>query len=155
MKRNLIIKKFIKKKISISVAESCTGGLLANIITSEPGSSKIFNIGLITYSNIAKEKFLKIKKNNLKKHGAVSSQVCREMVENLHKLSQSKLCVSITGIAGPGGGSDIKPVGLVYVGIKFKNKTKIFMFNFNKKLKRSVIRKKTVNEIFKLCEKLI
>ena len=150
-----IVEKLIRKKFTISLAESCTGGLIASEIISIPNSSKIFDLGLITYSNRSKEKILNVKKKNLSKFGAVSPQVCREMVENLYKITKSKICVSTTGIAGPGGGSAIKPVGLVYVGFKFGNQTKIFMFNFMKKLPRNKIQKLTLNKVLNLVDKLI
>ena len=150
-----IIKKLITKKITISVAESCTGGLIASEIISIPNSSKIFNLGLITYSNKSKEKILNIKKKNLIKFGAVSPQVCKEMVHNLYKITKSKICVSTTGIAGPSGGSASKPVGLVYVGFKYKKMSKIFKFNFMKKLSRNKIQKLTVNKVINLLDKLI
>ena len=150
-----IINKLIKNKITISVAESCTGGLIASEITSVPNSSNIFNLGLITYSNQSKEKLLKIKKQNLKKYGAVSAQICKDMVENLFKISKTDLCISTTGIAGPSGGSKLKPVGLVYIGIKFKKTSKIYMYNFNKKLERNKIQKKTVNTTFNLLNQMV
>ena len=150
-----IIKKLITKKITISVAESCTGGLIASEIISIPNSSKIFNLGLITYSNKSKEKILNIKKKNLIKFGAVSPQICKEMVENLYKMTKSKICISTTGIAGPSGGSALKPVGLIYVGLKYKKISKIFMFNFMKKLSRNKIQKLTVNKVLNLLDKLI
>ena len=150
-----VIKKLIRKKITISIAESCTGGLIASEITSVPNSSNIFNLGLVTYSNQSKEKLLKIKKQNLKKYGAVSAQICKDMVENLFKISKTDLCISTTGIAGPSGGSKFKPVGLVYVGIKFKKNCKIYMYNFNKKLERNKIQKKTVNIVFNLLDQMI
>jgi len=150
-----VIKKLIRNKITISVAESCTGGLIASEITSVPNSSNIFNLGLVTYSNQSKEKLLKIKKQNLKKYGAVSAQICKDMVENLFKISKTDLCISTTGIAGPGGGSKLKPVGLVYIGIKFKKISKIYMYNFDKKLERNKIQKKTVNTILNLLDQMI
>ena len=150
-----IINKLIKNKITISVAESCTGGLIASEITSVPNSSNIFNLGLVTYSNQSKEKLLKIKKQNLKKYGAVSAQICKDMVENLFKISKTDLCISTTGIAGPSGGSKLKPVGLVYIGIKFKKISKIYMYNFNKKLERNKIQKKTVNTTFNLLNQMV
>ena len=113
-----LIKLFIKKKIKISVAESCTGGLLSSTITSISGASKIFDLGLVTYSNQAKIKILRVNKNIIRKYGAVSHKCCKAMVLNLSKISKSKINVSITGIAGPGGGSKEKPVGLVYIGVK-------------------------------------
>lgn len=150
-----IIKKLITKKITISVAESCTGGLIASEIISIPNASKIFNLGLITYSNKSKEQILNIKKKNLIKFGAVSPQVCKEMVENLHKMTKSKVCISTTGIAGPSGGSALKPVGLIYVGLKYRKLSKIFMFNFMTKLSRNKIQKLTVNKVLNLLDKLI
>ena len=150
-----IIKKLISKKITMSVAESCTGGLMASEIISVPNASKIFNLGLITYSNKSKEQILNIKKKNLIKFGAVSPQVCKEMVENLYKMTKSKVCISTTGIAGPSGGSALKPVGLVYVGLKYRKITKIFMYNFITKLSRNKIQKLTVNKVLNLLDKLI
>ena len=150
-----IINKLIKNNITISVAESCTGGMIASEITSVPNSSNIFNLGLVTYSNQSKEKLLKIKKQNLKKYGAVSSQICKDMIENLFKISKTDICISTTRIAGPSGGSKLKPVGLVYIGIKFKKISKIYMYNFNKKLERNKIQKKTVNTAFNLLDQII
>ena len=134
-----------RKKFKLSIAESCTGGLLSNAITSVSGSSKVFSIGLVTYSNQAKTNLLKVSNQVIKKYGAVSVQCCLAMVNNLSKISKSKVCVSITGIAGPKGGTKEKPVGLVYIGIKvgkkiiinksyFKNKGRIFV-------QRSTVRK--------------
>ena len=150
-----IIKKLISKKITMSVAESCTGGLMASEIISVPNASKIFNLGLITYSNKSKEQILNIKKKNLIKFGAVSPQVCKEMVENLYKMTKSKVCISTTGIAGPSGGSALKPVGLVYVGLKYRKISKIFMYNFMTTLPRNKIQKLTVNKVINLLDKLI
>ncbi len=150
-----VFEKLIKKKITVSVAESCTGGLIASEIISIPNSSKIFNLGLITYSNKSKEKILNVKKKNLIKYGAVSSQICKEMLDNLYKITKSSVCVSTTGIAGPGGGSALKPVGLVYIGLKYKKMSKIFMFNFSKKLPRNKIQKLAVSKVINLLDKLI
>ena len=119
---NSLIKKLNTKKLKISFAESCTGGLLANTITSISGASKVFNMGFITYSNQAKIKILKISKNIIIKYGAVSPECCKAMVVNLSKISKANINVSITGIAGPNGGTKKKPVGLVYIGIKKGNK---------------------------------
>ena len=133
-------KKLIAKKLTISVAESCTGGLLSSKLTELNGSSKYFVMGLITYSNLAKIKCLKVNK-----FGAVSPQCCKSMVEGLSKISKSKINISITGIAGPKGGSKLKPIGLVYIGIKKGNKINIFKINLGKK-KRNFIQKQTVKE---------
>ena len=145
----LLIKLLIRKKIKISVAESCTGGLLASSITSISGASKIFNLGLITYSNQAKIKILKVNKKIIKKYGAVSHECCYAMVNNLSKISKANINVSITGIAGPKGGTKQKPVGLVYIGIKKGNKTQINKYLFKNK-KRSSIQKATVKKALDL-----
>ena len=149
-----IIQRLIKKKLSISVAESCTGGMLSSSITSISGASKIFNIGLVTYSNLAKIKLLKVSSSNIKRYGAVSEKCCLKMVEGLSKLSKSKINISITGIAGPKGGSKNKPVGLVYIGIKKGEKISINKYLFKNK-NRENIRKNSVKEALKLVEKFI
>mgnify|MGYP001420071106 CR=1 FL=1 len=148
-----IIKKLLKKNITISIAESCTGGLLSSKFTSVAGISKIFNMGLITYSNKAKSNLLKISQNHLKKYGAVSHETASLMANNLQNLTNSKLCISTTGIAGPKGGTNTKPVGLIYFGIKYKNKTIIVKNKF--KGSRTQIQQKTVKIIFSTLEKLI
>ena len=140
-----IIKKLSKKKLKISFAESCTGGLLSSAITSARGSSKVFNLGLVTYSNQSKNNILKIPKKILIKYGAVSYESCLSMVKNLSKISKTEVSVSITGIAGPKGGSRKKPVGLVYIGIKKGNKTLVKKHLFKNK-GRLYIQKTAVNK---------
>ena len=151
---NSLVKKLNKKKLKISFAESCTGGLLANTITSISGASKVFNMGFITYSNQAKIKILKISKNIIIKYGAVSPQCCKAMVVNLSKISKANINVSITGIAGPNGGTKKKPVGLVYIGIKKGNKI-IIIKNLFKSKKRKSIQKSTVKKAIKFVNSLI
>ena len=151
---NSLVKKLIKKKLKISIAESCTGGLLASSITSISGASKVFNIGLVTYSNQAKIKFLKVNKNIIKKYGAVSEECCASMVKNLSKISNAQINVSITGIAGPKGGTKQKPVGLVYIGIKKANKIQIIKCFFKSK-KRSSIQRATVKKASNLILRVI
>jgi len=146
--------KLINKKLTISVAESCTGGLLASNLTKLANSSKYFQMGLITYSNEAKIKILKVNRNIIKKYGAVSKECCEEMVKNLSKISKSKINVSITGIAGPGGGTKDKPVGLVYIGIKMGKYLLVLENKFGKK-NRSNIQKTTVMEVLKKITKII
>ena len=124
----------------MSVVESCTGGMLSGAITSVSGSSKIFTMGLVTYSDQSKNHLLKVPKQIIKKHGAVSIQCCFAMVNNLSKFSKSNIAVSITGIAGPGGGTKQKPVGLVYVGIKRGNKVKVNRYLFKNKGRSNVQR---------------
>ena len=140
-----LVKKLIKKKIKISFAESCTGGMLASSITSISGASKVFNLGLITYSNLAKIKILKINKNIIQKYGAVSQECCKAMVVNLSKISRANINISITGIAGPKGGTKKKPVGLVYIGLK-KGKKIIISKNIFKSKNRKAIQKSTVKK---------
>ena len=149
----IIIKKLLKRNISISIAESCTGGLLSSKFTSVAGISKIFNMGLITYSNKSKSSLLKISQNDLKKYGAVSHQTAALMVKNLQRLTKSKLCISTTGIAGPSGGTKVKPVGLIYFGIQYRNKTIILEKKFNGS--RLQIQQKTIRAIFTTLGKLI
>ena len=141
-----IVKLLTKKKLTVSFAESCTGGLLASSITSISGSSKVFNIGLVTYSNNAKVKLLKVPKKTITKYGAVSYETCLSMVKNLSKISKSNISISITGVAGPNGGTKEKPVGLVYIGLKKGRKTIIKKNLFNSK-KRILIQKATVNPV--------
>jgi len=148
-----LVKILVKKKLKISFAESCTGGLLASSITSVSGASKVFNLGLVTYSNQAKIKFLKVNKNIIKKYGAVSHECCLAMVNNLSKISKANINVSITGIAGPKGGTKQKPVGLVYIGIKRANKTQINKCFFKNKT-RSTIQKATVKKALKLVMRI-
>ena len=147
-------KKLIDKKLTISVAESCTGGLLASNLTKLANSSKYFQMGLITYSNEAKTKILKVDRNIIKKYGAVSKECCEEMVKNLSKISKSKINVSITGIAGPGGGTKDKPVGLVYIGIKMGRHLLILKNKFKSK-NRNLIQKLTVKKIINIILNLI
>lgn len=144
-----LIKKLIKKKIKISIAESCTGGMLSSIITSASGSSKVFKLGIVAYSNKAKTQLLKVPKKIIKKYGSVSEQVCRSMAKNISEIGNSKMSVSITGIAGPSGGSKKKPVGLVYVGLKKGNKIVIYKYLFKNK-GRSYIQKATVNKCLEI-----
>ena len=150
----LLHKKLIKKKLTISVAESCTGGLLAHNLTKLANSSKYFQMGLTTYSNQAKIKILKVNKKIINKYGAVSPECCKTMVKNLSKISKSKINVSITGIAGPGGATKNKPVGLVYIGIK-KGKTLHVKENRFKSNNRNSIQKSTVREVIKIVFNLI
>jgi len=145
---NKVVKKLIKKKLKISFAESCTGGMLSSTITSVSGSSKVFNLGLVTYSNRAKIDFLKVPKKIIKKYGAVSSECCLSMVKNLSKITNANISVSITGIAGPNGGTKLKPVGLVYIAIKKGNKINIQKVLFKNK-NRISIQKSTTTKVLK------
>ena len=135
---NSIVKKLNKKKLKISFAESCTGGMLASKITSVSGASKVFDLSIVTYSNQAKISILKVNKRIIQKYGAVSSQCCEAMVKNLAKISKAQINVSITGIAGPNGGTKTKPVGLVYIGVKKSNKILITKNIFKQKSRKAI-----------------
>ena len=149
-----LVKKLIKKKLKIAFAESCTGGMLSSSVTSISGASKIFDIGLITYSNQAKINILKVNKNIIKKYGAVSYECCFEMLNKLSKISKANINVSITGIAGPNGGTKNKPVGLVYIGVK-KGKKILINKNLFKSKNRKLIQKNSVKKAFKLVNSVI
>ena len=145
---NKVVQKLIKKKLRVSFVESCTGGLLSSSITSISGSSKVFNLGLVTYSNKAKTDILKVPKKIISRYGAVSKECCFSMVKNLSTISSANISVSITGIAGPKGGTKLKPVGLVYIGIKKGNKVSIKEKRFKSK-KRNTIQVLTAKEVLK------
>ena len=149
-----LVKILTKKKLKIAFAESCTGGMLASELTSISGASKVFSLGLVTYSNQAKITVLKVNKSIIQKHGAVSPQCCEAMVKNLSKISKAQINVSITGIAGPNGGTKKKPVGLVYIGIKKNNKIFITKNVFKEK-SRKAIQKSTIKKTFKIIKSLI
>ena len=144
-KSTKIVSLLKKKKLKISFVESCTGGILSSAITSVSGSSKVFTLGLVAYSNQSKTKVLRVSKNIIRKYGSVSEQVCLAMVKNLNKISKTNISVSITGIAGPSGGTKIKPVGLVYIGITKGNRTEVKKYLFKNK-GRSYIQKAAVNK---------
>ena len=149
-----LIKILTKKKLKIAFAESCTGGMLASEMTSISGASKVFDLGLVTYSNQAKINILKVKKNIIKKYGAVSPECCEAMVKNLAKISKAQINVSITGVAGPNGGTKTKPVGLVYIGVKRNNKTLITK-NLFKRKSRKTIQNATVKKTLEIIGSLI
>ena len=149
-----IVRLLKKKRLKISFAESCTGGLLSSTITSVSGASKVFTMGMVAYSNQAKTSILKVPKQIIKKHGAVSIECCLSMVNNLSKISKSKICVSITGIAGPSGGTKQKPIGLVYIGVKNRKKVIVSKSQFKNK-GRSSIQKAAVKKSLELLLKTI
>ncbi len=144
-----VVKSLSKKRLKISFAESCTGGLLSSSITSISGSSKVFSLGLVTYSNQAKTNILKVPKKIIMKHGAVSYETCLSMVKNLYKISRTNISISITGVAGPNGGTKQKPVGLVFIGVKKGNKTLVKKFLFKNRTRNS-IQRSTVNKSLNL-----
>jgi len=144
-----IVNSLKRKKLKLAIAESCTGGMLSSAITSVSGSSKVFNLGLVTYSNESKIKVLKVSKKIIKRYGAVSEEVCKNMVKNISKIGKTNMSLSVTGIAGPGGGTRKKPVGLVYIGIKKNNIINIKKYLFKNK-GRSYIQRATVNKCLEL-----
>ena len=153
MDAEAVIKKLIEKNIKIATAESCTGGMLGKLITSVPGASSIYGFGFITYANEAKNRILGVKNETLAAYGAVSKQTALEMASGALKLSGADIAVSITGIAGPGGGTPEKPVGLVYIAIADKNDKE-----FRKLLltgERETIRKKACEEVLELINSKI
>ncbi len=149
-----IVKLLTKKRLKISLAESCTGGLLSSSITSISGSSKVFTLGLVTYSNQAKINMIKVPKKIIKKQGAVSYETCLSMVKNLNRISKTNISVSITGVAGPKGGTKQKPIGLVFIGIKKGNKTLVKKFLFKSK-KRNSIQRSAANKALNLILSIV
>ena len=150
-----IIQYLIEHKITVATAESCTGGLLASVFTSYPGVSAIYQNGVITYSNEAKSKLLKVSPKSIRQNGAVSRQVCAQMCFNLAKISKCQLTLSTTGVAGPGGGTKTKPVGLVYAGVCYQKTIYIKKLQFLSKLSRLQIQKGTVKECFFMIKEIL
>lgn len=120
-----VVRLLSRYGLTVTTAESCTGGMMASRIVNIPGASEVFNEGFITYSNKAKRKFLGVSKSTLKKYGAVSEQTAREMAEGGVRKADADACIAVTGIAGPDGGTDEKPVGLVYVGCCLKDEVTV------------------------------
>ena len=149
-----IIAKLKKNKIKLSIAESCTGGMLAQTITSVSGASNVFSFGIVNYSNQSKIKYLKVPYKIIKKYGAVSEECCYSMVTKLANISDAKLNIAITGIAGPDGGTNKKPVGLVYIGIKKNTRVEIKKFLFKVKNRKS-IRENSIKKSLELINKFI
>ena len=141
-----------KKRIKVAIAESCTGGLISYNLSKTPGASKYFMMGVVSYSNKSKIDFLKVKQKTLTKFGAVSAETCKEMCKNLLKTSKTNIAISVTGIAGPDGGTKKKPIGLVYIGVCSKKKLEIIKFIFNKKFSRLNIQNQTLIKTIKLIK---
>lgn len=125
---NVVVKKLCQNNLKLATAESCTGGLIGQMITKIPGASECYEFGFITYANRAKEELLGVRRDTIEKFGAVSEEAAGEMAEGARRAAKSDIAVSVTGIAGPGGGSDEKPVGLAYIGVSDKNGTEVFRF---------------------------
>ena len=148
-----IHQQFLKKGFTLSLAESCTGGMVQEIITSFPGSSKYFLGGIVSYSNKAKMNILKVQETTLNKYGAVSEETAIEMVQGVKKIFKSDFAASITGIAGPDGGSFEKPVGTVYIAVSNDEDILIKKFNFSGNRKR--IREMSTENVFFMLIDLI
>jgi len=148
-----IINKLINLEITLALAESCTGGLLSYSFVKHKGISKILKCGIVCYSDKSKKTYLNVSEETINKFGAVSYQVAVEMINGLYKKNNCKLCISTTGIAGPDGGSKNKPVGLVFIGIKYNNNNNIYKKKFVGS--RIIIQKKTVEFIFNKINLLI
>ena len=147
-----VIVHFLKERsLTLTTAESCTGGMIAARITDVPGASEVFKQGLVTYSNRAKRKLLDVKKTTLKEYGAVSEKTAKEMAKNGAFITGSDACVSVTGTAGPTGGTEEKPVGLVYIGCCYNNKTVVKEFHF-KGERQNIREQATANALILLRE---
>jgi len=147
-----IIDIFTEKKISIAIAESCTGGYICHIFTNISGASNVFERGVVSYSNAAKIEFLNVDAEVIEEYGAVSENVAEQMARNIREISKVDIGIGITGIAGPTGGSKEKPVGLVYIGFSTERKTIIEKRIFN--TDRIKFKKKVLNVVLTYLEKI-
>jgi len=146
-----VVSEFGSANATIATAESCTGGLIGGCITAIAGSSSVFNRGFITYSNEAKSEVLSVNPDLIKEHGAVSAQVASEMAIGAIRKSGSDAAVSVTGIAGPGGGTETKPVGLVYIAVATANEEGAFVEDFNfSGMSRDEVRRETIKEALEM-----
>lgn len=146
----LIHKNLLKNNLTVAVAESCTGGLVSKLLTDLSGSSQYFLLGIVSYSNRAKSDILKIPASIVAKSGAVSEKVAVLMAKRVRSLAKADLAVSVTGIAGPSGGSEHKPVGTVYICACGKNKVTCKRFQFSGR--RGVVRKKSAQKCLELLK---
>ena len=149
----IVVEELTRYGLTVATAESCTGGLLAGRIINAPGASSVYGAGFVTYSNKAKRKYLKVKKSTLKKHGAVSRKCAKEMVKGLLSETGADAGLVTTGIAGPGGGTDEKPVGLVYIGCGIRGKIKVRKFLFEGD--RIQVRESAVSAALKMLKKAL
>lgn len=145
-KQEILVKILIKKQFTISFAESCTGGKMAASIVDVADASKVLNASVVTYSNEAKMRYLNVQQDTLERFGAVSEQTAREMAEGIAKANNAEIGVGITGIAGPGGGTDEKPVGTVCFGYCIQGRTFTETVHFGN-LGRNVVREESVSHV--------
>ncbi len=148
-----LVAQLKEKHFTITTVESCTGGLLAGTIVNAKGASDVFNEGYITYSNEAKERLVHVSSQTLEKYGAVSSNTAREMAEGAAKVAKAQVALSTTGIAGPGGGTEDKPVGLVYIACTVLGKTEILKNIFTGS--RQEVREQSVAKALELALQMI
>ena len=148
-----VIDLLVANHLTVSTAESCTGGLVSARLINVPGASEVFKAGYVSYSNKIKRKLIGVKRSSLEKHGAVSSVVAKEMAKGAAMLSKADVVVSVTGIAGPDGGSAEKPVGLVYIGCQVKGETTVKEYHF--KGDRNKIREASVSAALSLMRECI
>jgi len=148
-----LIETLKKKNVTISTAESCTGGLISKLITDIPGSSEVFIGGIVSYSNEMKMKWLGVTKETLEKYGAVSENTVKEMLEGILRQTGSDFAVAISGIAGPTGGTAEKPVGTVFIGVASHDQMIVKKFVF--KGSRETVRMKSAEKVLKLIPKLL
>lgn len=146
----LIAKLLIQTAKTLAVAESCTGGLISSLLTDISGSSQYTKVNFVTYSNEAKHEYLGVENQTLEEYGAVSEQVAKEMAQGIIKNTGSDFALSTTGIAGPNGGSDKKPVGLIYIGVASKDKSIAFKYNADDALERTVIKTDFANKALEI-----
>lgn len=152
--QSVVAKLLLEKDLTISIAESCTGGKLSSMLTEIPGISKVFLEGVVTYSNEAKMRTLGVKQDTLDKYGAVSEECAKEMAEGIAEYTGSKVSISTTGIAGPDGGTEDKPVGLVYIGLFLNGETKIRKLSYSRN-RIDVINRASILALNFLREELI
>lgn len=145
-----IVVKFIKSNITLAIAESCTGGYISNMITNISGASKVFELGIVCYSNFSKTSLLNVDPDDIVKHGAVSEIVAKQLANNIRVLSKVTIGIGITGIAGPTGGTPEKPVGLVYIGFSTQKETIVEKHQFN--VDRITFKGKVLDKVLSLLQ---
>ncbi|HQP91268.1 MAG TPA: CinA family protein [Candidatus Omnitrophota bacterium] len=142
-----------KKKLTVSVAESCTGGLVSHSLTNIPGSSKYFMLGIVAYSNESKQKLVGVSEETLRKHGAVSKETALELARNIKHIAGTNIGIGITGIAGPSGGTPTKPVGTVFISVSIGHHDFFKKFQFSGK--REIVKKKTKDAALNLLNECL